>query len=97
MLASATAALISLGSESLDSCVDRILDPNNRNWEASASAMLYLGTNAARVIPRLARAFEVLDDEELKGRIAFPLRFIRSEPQLNRERRARDSNCLLQS
>ena len=59
VLASATAALISLGSESLDSCVDRILDPNNRNYfpparSASMSDAAFCNAAFAVVWPRKA-------------------------------------------
>jgi hypothetical protein len=79
----AIAALIQMEGQTLDSCVNKILDKQNTNWNASALAMMYLHTSAAPAVPRLARAFATTDDEEIRGRIAMPLRFIRSNPELS--------------
>jgi hypothetical protein len=79
----AIAALIQLEAETLDSCIDKILDKQNTNWNAYAMATLYLGTNAAAGVPRLVNAFSASDNEDIRGRIAIPLRFIRSNPELS--------------
>lgn len=78
----ATAALIRLGSKSLDACMDKLLDPNNSDWEVYALSTWPLGTNAAATIPRLVHTFEATTNDEVRGRIAFPLRFIQSQPEL---------------
>jgi len=79
----AIAALIQMKDQTLDSCVDKILEKQNTNWSAYAMATLYLHTNEAPVVPRLVNAFATTDDEEIQGRIAIPLRFIRSNPELS--------------
>ncbi len=79
----AMATLILLGDESLDSCIGRLLDPKNHDWNVAWWATVCLRTNAAAAVPRLAQAFDSLNDQELRGRIAFPLRFIQSYPELS--------------
>jgi HEAT repeat protein len=79
----AAAALILLGAESLDSCIDKLLDPKNHDWKSAWWAIVALRTNAASAVPRLAQAFHASNDQEFRGRIAFPLRFIRSYPELS--------------
>lgn len=78
----AVAALVLLEADSLDSCMDKLVDPKNPDWLVYALATLYLHTNAAVAVPRLVHAFETMDDD-IKGRIAMPLRFIRSHPDLS--------------
>ena len=79
----AVAALIRLGADNLDGCVDKIVDAQNTNWKIHAYATLFLSTNASSAVPRLVKAFEASHDENFRGRIAIPLRFIRSEPELS--------------
>jgi HEAT repeat protein len=78
----AVAALVLLGADTLDGCVDKIIDANNTNWSVYAYSILYLTTNAAPAVPRLVKAFESSDNKEYKGRFAIPLRFVRCEPEL---------------
>ena len=79
----AIAALVLLGADSLDEWADKLLSPTNTHWQHYALAAGVLYTNAAPIVPRLARAFETAPDEEIKGRITMALRFIRSNPALS--------------
>ncbi len=79
----AMATLILLGDESLDSCIDQLLDPKNHDWKFASWTTLHLGTDAASAVPRLAQAFHASNDQEFRGRIAFPLRVIHSNPELS--------------
>lgn len=79
----AWAALISLGDESLDSCIDQLLDSKNLDWKVAGWTTVCLNTNAAPAVPRLVQAFHASNDQEFRGRIAFPLRSIRSYPELS--------------
>jgi HEAT repeat protein len=74
--------LVLLKADSLDSCIDKVLDPKNPDWKVYALVTAHLHTNAAVAVPRLVHAFETMDDE-IKGRIALPLREIRSRPDLS--------------
>jgi hypothetical protein len=78
----AVVALVLLGADSVDSCMDKLLDPKNPYWMVYALVTAHLRTNAAVAVPRLVHAFETMDDE-IKGRIALPLREIRSHPDLS--------------
>jgi len=62
--------------------MDKLLDPKNPDWMVYALVTAHLRTNAAVAVPRLVHAFETMDDE-IKGRIALPLREIRSHPDLS--------------
>ncbi len=79
----ATGALVLLGDESLDSCIDKLLDPKNQDWKSAWWAIVALRTNAASAVPRIGQAFHASNDQKFRGRIAFPLRFIRSYPELS--------------
>jgi len=78
----AIAALVLLGADSLDAWADQLLNPTNRNWQFYADVAGLLHTNAAPIVPRLARTFETTADDHIKERIIFALRFIRSNPAL---------------
>ncbi len=78
----AVVTLVLLEADSLDSCIDKLLDPKNPDWLVYALATMQLHTNAAVAVPRLVHAFETMDDE-IKGRIARPLWGIRSHPDLS--------------
>ena len=79
----AMATLILLGDESLDSCIDQLLDPKNHDWKVAWWTTVCLRTNAASAVPRLAQTFHASNDQEFRGRIAFPLRVIHSNPELS--------------
>jgi len=79
----AIGALLLLKADSPDALIDHILDSKNTNWIPYATATLYVNTSMAESVPRLAEAYKSLTDESIKGRIATPLRFIRSNPELS--------------
>jgi hypothetical protein len=79
----AIAALIRLRHESVDACIDKLIDYGSRTYYDYTAAFYYLGTNAAPVVPLLVRAMEATTDEGTKCLIARALADVHSQPELS--------------